>query len=264
VKKRRAFVLDDSESARALLREQLREFGGYEVFVFADGEELIEHLKNDGDVDILLLDINLPGQAMDGLEVGNEIRRLGYDIPILFVTSDVREGVVKAIRKMGCGHDIVEKGLGAEKLFNACDALIHQSKMLTKIGSVEADTREIKEIVKAFRPEAILNVVKEEICAVSHAGLVTTEQLSKELEPTKLVSRWRKNLLVVAVVGLAAIICGATVEWLRYTYNLSNSNSRELGAVKAVIRQIPEQMQRQDAKIDKILDQVKRNHGDNP
>jgi hypothetical protein len=109
---------------------------------------------------------------------------------------------------------------------------------------------------------------KEEVCARRHeeflAGPVQ-KRVVAATGPVEVTRLWGKNPLVWAVLVLMSLMVGAVFEWQRYTYNLSNNNDKRLDVTERLMQQIPGQMQRQDAKIDKILDQVKkRNHGDNP
>ena len=59
------FVVDDEESIRLFLQEELVD-DGYEVRVFANGNEVLEALESDLP-DLMILDIRMPG--IDGLKV---------------------------------------------------------------------------------------------------------------------------------------------------------------------------------------------------
>lgn len=251
-------ILDDSESARTLLRDQLREFD-FEVVVFEDGDDLLDTLEDDEGFDIVILDVNLPGQAKDGLEVCNEMRRKGYSHPVLFVTGDSKESTVKDVKKLGQGHDIIGKqNLSAEILYNYCDALIQQSRMYTKLSSVESDTKEIKAMVRSIRPEALIKTIKEEVCETSHAKMVTKKEMTEAVGLSSTISRLSKNIFAWLAFVLIVAIGGVLFEWLRYTYNLANSNREGLSVIKASVQQIPTQMQAQQVKMDKILDRINK------
>ncbi len=98
----RILIVEDEKDVVRLLRMILEE-SGYEVFSVSTGEEVFDFLDNQA-VDILLLDIILPG--MDGYEVCRRLktRRQTNMIPIIMLTA-------RAF------HEDVERGLsvGADK-----------------------------------------------------------------------------------------------------------------------------------------------------
>lgn len=80
---RRVLVVEDDGRLRALIARELRS-AGYLVDAVASGGEALARLV-DGDVDLVLLDLNLPD--VDGVEVAERIRRDGSDVPIVMVTA---------------------------------------------------------------------------------------------------------------------------------------------------------------------------------
>ena len=86
-------IVDDEIGIRELIQLYLVK-KNYEVYEAKNGRRAIEIIKN-GDVDLILLDIEMPG--MNGFEVCKEIRAFS-NIPILFVSckkelSDRIEGI---------------------------------------------------------------------------------------------------------------------------------------------------------------------------
>ena len=82
-------VIDDDESVRESLPDLLREFG-YAVRAFSSAEEFLE----EGHVDqakCLILDIALPD--MSGPDLHLELRRRGWEIPIIYITGQTDESI---------------------------------------------------------------------------------------------------------------------------------------------------------------------------
>ena len=73
---------------------------GYEVTLAHTGEAGLRHL-HDNAVDLILLDVMLP--RVGGLEVLREIRRNGFRLPVLILTS--RGSVDDRVRGLDCGAD---------------------------------------------------------------------------------------------------------------------------------------------------------------
>lgn len=68
----KALVVDDSRAIRELLTDTLAGVG-FEVVQAADGIQALERLNDHGDVDLVLVDWNMPG--MDGLEFVQAVQR---------------------------------------------------------------------------------------------------------------------------------------------------------------------------------------------
>ena len=79
-------VEDDAAIAGPLSRALTRE--GYEVDIIDDGPSAVTR-AGDGEVDIMVLDLGLPG--MDGLEVCRRLRTDFPDLPVLMLTARTDE-----------------------------------------------------------------------------------------------------------------------------------------------------------------------------
>ena len=91
----RIAILEDDPSQSELLSHWLMS-AGYEVRVFAQGEELLTSLEPNR-FDALLVDWNLPG--VSGVEVLERVRRGNPWLPAIFCTARSTEGdAVKALR----------------------------------------------------------------------------------------------------------------------------------------------------------------------
>src|SRR5262249_39087341 len=93
----RALVIDDSRSGRSILGKILREMG-MDVVEDGNGVEALEQLKRSPDVELILVDWNMP--EMNGLEFIQVVRsRRGYDgVRILMVTTETESSqVVRAL-----------------------------------------------------------------------------------------------------------------------------------------------------------------------
>lgn len=79
-------IADDEMIERMVLRKKLIDnFGDKcEIRVAENGRQVVEKFKQSG-ADLLILDIEMPG--MNGLEAAEEIRRMGSDCSIIFLTA---------------------------------------------------------------------------------------------------------------------------------------------------------------------------------
>jgi CheY-like chemotaxis protein len=70
----RVLVAEDEEDIRSLAR-LLLELAGHQVLEAADGNAALSVLADDSEVDVILLDLRLPGR--DGWEVMSQLRTTG-------------------------------------------------------------------------------------------------------------------------------------------------------------------------------------------
>jgi two-component system, chemotaxis family, chemotaxis protein CheY len=93
----RALVIDDSRTVRIIIGKILREMG-MEVCEAGNGLEALEQLKQNPDVELLLVDWNMP--EMNGFDFLRAVRsQRAYDaVRILMVTSEAQsEQVIMAL-----------------------------------------------------------------------------------------------------------------------------------------------------------------------
>ena len=88
-------VVDDD--SMNLSRTQIILGKEYEVLLAESGLDALAKLKGEKKVDMVLLDIDMPG--MNGIETFEHIKVFAADIPVIFLTaSGLQEDVVKAIK----------------------------------------------------------------------------------------------------------------------------------------------------------------------
>jgi len=131
----RVLLVEDDEHIRTSIRFALEE-ESYEVAEAASTEEALANFR-DGNIDILLVDLMLPGA--DGFECCRAIRRLS-DVPIVIVTARTDTHDVVAGLEAGA-DDYVTKPFVTKELSARIRALLRRTKTagLTETGLVSTD-----------------------------------------------------------------------------------------------------------------------------
>lgn len=101
---------DDADFLRNVVKDILSS-QGYEVLQAKDGEECIDILSRN-QVDILLLDINMPG---NGLVILEEVKKTYPNLPVLMLSAMADDQTVKKTLALGANGFVV-KPFGAEDL----------------------------------------------------------------------------------------------------------------------------------------------------
>jgi two-component system response regulator MprA len=156
-------VVDDERAVRESLRRAL-ELEGYDIELAADGQEALQLLEANGDVqpDVVILDVLMP--TVDGLEVCRRLRRRGNRVPVLMLTA--RDAVENRVAGLDAGaDDYVTKPFALEELVARVRALLRRTSPgddeLLRFGDLELDpgTREVRrdgDLIELTRTEFAL------------------------------------------------------------------------------------------------------------
>ena len=120
-------VVDDNEAVLRSLRTILSH--EFKTIVTVSSPVLLPALLRNGDVDMVLLDINLP--EVDGQSVLRELRKTS-DIPVIMVTSKNTEM-----------DEVISMSFGADdfiaKPYNPSILLLHIEAVFKRLGKMDAD-----------------------------------------------------------------------------------------------------------------------------
>ena len=270
--KRRALILDDSETARECLRSKLREYG-FEVLVFEEAEAVLEHLSEEGnEYEVLIFDIRLPGQPLDGIELAKRIREFS-ETPVLFVSDSPSEATIRLVKRMGHTFDIVSKDIvtSAEILYNYCSQLIHQNKTLVKVSRVEASQIRIEKKLEVLTPENIAEIVaKQQVqnCLDPENQEGVLAKLLLIITPAKILDTFNKSLMFRLTKWAILLLLGAYASFMFVTHRIAVENKersirteeRAEYIQKAIepLQSLPKAQHALSTKLDKVLGQLQK------
>jgi putative two-component system response regulator len=120
MKKGRILITDDEKDIRELLKDFL-DNEGYECQLAANAYEALEKFKGDGNFDIIMSDIRMPGKS--GLELLADIKQIDPDVMVIMISAvkDI-ESAITAMEKGA--YDYVSKPFKLNEVsFSASKAL---------------------------------------------------------------------------------------------------------------------------------------------
>jgi FixJ family two-component response regulator len=158
------FVIDDDEGLRDALSE-LFIAEDYECCSYASAEDFLANWT-ERPACCAVIDIHMPG--LSGLELQQELRRRGSDLPVVILTGQA--DVPKAVCALKAGAvDFIEKPFGAPDILRAvAEALQRQRRGLPdplhperdefhqRLASLTAREREVLEFVVAGDPNKVI------------------------------------------------------------------------------------------------------------
>ena len=138
---RRILICEDEDAIRELIVINLKR-AGYDAIGASSGEEAMEtYLKENGQFDVALLDVMLPG--IDGFEVLRRLRSQSQTLGIIMLTAKTQE--IDRINGLMTGaDDYVTKPFSPSELTARIDALCRRIEAADKFSSVKNQSQVIK------------------------------------------------------------------------------------------------------------------------
>ena len=172
----RILVVEDEKKSALYLDKGLRE-SGYSVDVAENGESGLR-LAREGDYDLIILDVMLPGR--DGWSVMSELRKSGKQTPVLFLTA--RDTVDDRVKGLELGaDDYLVKPFAFSELLARVRSVLRRGPQrqpeLVKVGDLELDL--FKQ--RALRAGKKLDLTPKEFSLLSLLARRTGEVLSRTL-----------------------------------------------------------------------------------
>jgi DNA-binding NtrC family response regulator len=143
--KPRILIIDDEESPRESLRFILKDRN--EVILKTSGEEGLEALKSENPVDVVLLDMKMPG--MNGLETLEKILKVNPTLPVVMITGITDAQTAVKAMKLGAA-DYLNKPFDVEEIRLVVQRAIKERAEEVETGRSRAAWQ------AGFRPENIV------------------------------------------------------------------------------------------------------------
>lgn len=110
-------IVEDTETSNRFYNAALSRTNAKLLWAI-DGEEALILLKDNSDIDVVLLDLNLPG--ISGFEVLKKIRKTDNKISVIVQTAYVLSGEETACYELGA-NDFITKPIMLDKLLTSLE-----------------------------------------------------------------------------------------------------------------------------------------------
>jgi PAS domain S-box-containing protein len=117
---RKCLIVDDNKDVLIYLNRILLDTG-VTVITARSGAEAIELIKNTSDIDVVVLDMQMP--EMNGIEATKQIRKIRQDLPIIAQTAFIFEDDKDIILEAGCDACLI-KPIRKEQLLTVMSSFI--------------------------------------------------------------------------------------------------------------------------------------------
>ena len=113
-----------------------------EVIIANNGIEAVEACRNCKDIDLVLMDIQMPG--MDGIEAIRKIREFNTDVIIIAQTAHALSGEKEKAIKAGC-NQYLSKPINNEEMLTIIKSEIYKKNNAKKVSSSQNEKEHITE-----------------------------------------------------------------------------------------------------------------------
>ncbi len=135
-------LVDDDKTFREEFAEALYD---YKIYQAANGEEALKHLEHPNEIDVVLLDVKMPG--LSGTQVLKKMKELNPNLGVIMLTGyGSKEVVIEALK--GDADDYIEKPLDVEKTKSIIEKVLLDKGV--KIDIRDADLQDKIQRVKQF------------------------------------------------------------------------------------------------------------------
>ena len=114
-KKYKLLIVEDENSQRMLYKEYF-EMENFDVVAAADGQEALDALEANTDIDMVLLDLMLP--KIDGVKVLEKIRNnpKTHDLIVYMMTVLDRDAVIKKVYEIGADGYFIKDTMNPDQI----------------------------------------------------------------------------------------------------------------------------------------------------
>jgi len=117
---KKCLLVDDNKDVLIYLKRILQDTG-VTIFTARSGAEALEVIRNTPDLDVVLLDMQMP--EMNGIEATKEIRKISKNLPIIAQTAYIFEDDKDIILEAGCDACLI-KPIRKDHLFSVMSGFI--------------------------------------------------------------------------------------------------------------------------------------------
>src|SRR5437773_12074152 len=134
----RILIVDDEEVLRDVLDAVLRR-AGFEIVPAASGEEALSVLDGDENIDLVILDIMLPG--ISGIDTLRAVRIANPNLPVIVITAfSSIDGAIEAM-KHGAFH-YIPKPFKNEEVVLTVNKALEQRRLTNENGRLKEELSE--------------------------------------------------------------------------------------------------------------------------
>lgn len=162
----KVLLVDDEPSIRLTMGEFLKR-AGYSVLTAADYDSGVAH--NAEDLDVAVIDINLPGKS--GIQLLQKLCSAEVYVPVIMITGEPNLSVIPEIVRSGA-YDFIAKPIVKDVLLNAVGRAAEKKRLTDEKRRLEQEIKRYAEELEMRVEERTAELIE------THKRLVTQERIA--------------------------------------------------------------------------------------
>ena len=162
----KVLLVDDEPSIRLTMGEFLKR-AGYAVLTAADYDSAVVH--NAEDLDVAVIDINLPGK--NGIQLLQKLYGAPIYVPVIMITGEPNLSVIPEIVRSGA-YDFIAKPIVKDVLLNAVGRAVEKKRLTDEKRRLELEIKRYAEELEMRVDERTAELIE------THKRLVTQERIA--------------------------------------------------------------------------------------
>jgi len=162
----KVLLVDDEPSIRLTMGEFLKR-AGYSVLTAADYDGAVAH--NAEDLDVAVIDINLPGKS--GIQLLQKLCSAEVYVPVIMITGEPNLSVIPEIVRSGA-YDFIAKPIVKDVLLNAVGRAAEKKRLTDEKRRLEQEIKRYAEELEMRVDERTAELIE------THKRLVTQERIA--------------------------------------------------------------------------------------
>ncbi len=161
----KVLIVDDEEQVRQTLSSYLDALDGFDVYVAGDALEGLDTVENNGGMDCVLVDINMPG--MDGIEFVRMLKGIDRTIVATIITGQPSMDIIVKAMRAGAS-DFLTKPFRFDQFRVAVERMVRERKILLENRFLTEEVKIKKtleqmniQLEKKVREQAILFTISD-------------------------------------------------------------------------------------------------------
>ncbi len=161
----KVLIVDDEEQVRQTLSSYLDALDGFDVYVAGDALEGLKTVENNGGMDCVLADINMPG--MDGIEFVKRLKGIDRTIVATIITGQPSMDIIVKAMRAGAS-DFLSKPFKFDQFRVAVERMVRERKILLENRFLAEEVKIKKtlermnaQLEKKIREQAILFTISD-------------------------------------------------------------------------------------------------------
>lgn len=137
-------IIEDNENFARLVQIYLRRFQDvkFNIIWKENGEQGVNELKQNPDIDIILMDYFLPGQ--NGLDTTLQLRENGMTTPVIFLTVNRDFNLALAVMKAGVSDYIVKEEISTPVFPKILLGVLEKIELKHKVDQLEFSSKRLE------------------------------------------------------------------------------------------------------------------------